>query len=493
MSIRQPTAAGMRGRDTRSTFSGSTDVSSFSTVGENKIDEQTYNADPRFSTTFELPDTPEYITWTTETGCDLKIIQMATLEKCIQTMMSKDFNDPYFQECFVLAYRLVTTPEKLLELLSILFDPSIPDGMEWEVFVKDVISPLRLKIMNFVRTWMKNAWKDFEAKEELIDKLQQLLDRFNQFNPKMSKILQKQLELHIAHVENKRDELDSPMIKINELEKNPKYVNVLQFHPHEFARQITLMQNDLFRKVPYFELLGNGWMKKDKDTLTPNLIRLVRSSKRLFSFVQTSILVEKRVAYRALFIHYFLQVAEEMKKLNNFEGMKAVFSALESTPIYRLKDTWDSLLPEDKEIEEMLSELCDQEKNFSKLREVMKIAVPPCLPFIGSTMGDLVFTDDGNKQGDKTLINWFKIRGIGNLIKELMVKQAVPYPIQHYDALMKYYESAPILENEDELYDLSVNLEEKRGEMNSELEKKIAKLKKEGNARIKKYIKYISK
>ena len=100
--------------------------------------------------TYDIPDTEEYITYTTEAGCDFKIIQQATLEKCIQTIMSKDFNDGYFIECFVLSHRLVTTPEKIIDLLMILFDPPIPEGMQWQTFVKDVITPLRLKIMNFV-------------------------------------------------------------------------------------------------------------------------------------------------------------------------------------------------------------------------------------------------------------------------------------------------------------------------------------------------------
>ncbi|ELP88285.1 ras GTP exchange factor, putative [Entamoeba invadens IP1] len=481
-------------RDSRSTVSNSTDWSGMSGT-DGLIEEQSYYPDPNYSTLFDHPDTPEYITYTTEAGCDFKIIQMATLEKCLQTMFSKSFNDGYFQECFILAYRLVTTPERLLDLIGILFDPVIPEGMDWDTFVKEVVTPLRLKIMNFVRTWLKNAWKDFEGKDELIDKLQQLIERFKQFSSKMGTNINKQLELKIAHVEAKSEESSMPGIKITQLEKNEKYVNVLQYHPAEFARQISYLQNNIFRKIPYYEFLGNGWTKKDKETLTPQIMRLVHSTQRLFGYVQTTILAVNDVSKRAILLHYFLVVADEMRKLNNFEGMKAVYSALMSTPIFRLKDTWDSITTEDKEINGRLSELCDQAKNFSKLREVMKIAVSPCIPFLGSTMGDLVFADDGNKRvgEDKLLINWFKVRQIGNLIKEIMVKQAVAYPFRKYDSLVEYYSGAPVLEDEEQMYDLSVSLEEKRGEMNSDLEKKISKLKKDGHAAVKKYVKFYSK
>ncbi|ELP88304.1 ras GTP exchange factor, son of sevenless, putative [Entamoeba invadens IP1] len=488
MATKQPEATITR--ETRSTISNSTDFSNLS--GSDKIEEDKYNPDPNYSTLFDVPNSSDYIRYTTESGCDFKIIQMATIEKCVQTMLSKDFNDGYFQECFVLAYRLVTTPERLLELLNILFDPTVPEGMDWDTFVKDIVAPGRLKIMNFVRMWMKNAWKDFEGKEDLIDKLQQLITRFKQFNPKMSSILQKQLEHRIANVDTCSEEqvvFQKPL----KLIKN-KYSNIFKFHPIEFARQITLMQNDLFRKIPYVEFLGNGWTKKTKDLLTPNIMKLVRSTQKLFSIVQTFILNEKEVGNRALAIHYFLVVAEEMRRLNNFEGMKAVFGALGSFPIFRLKYSWEGISSEDKENESKLNALCDQEKNFSKLREVMKIAVSPCIPFLGSTMGDLVFTDDGNKKGDteKSLINFFKIRGIGNLIKEIMVKQAVPYPFKRNDTIIEYFEQFQIVDDEEVLFDMSTKLEEKRGEMTPELEKKIAKCKKEGNSAIKKYLKYVS-
>ncbi|KAL7712604.1 Ras guanine nucleotide exchange factor [Entamoeba marina] len=467
-----------------------TDSGSYFSIGDTRIDESSYNADPRYTEIFDLPDTEEYITYTTETGCDFKIIQRATLEKCISVMMSKDFNDNYFQECFILAYRLVTTPENLLELISIMFDPSIPEGMTWDVFVIEVITPLRLKIMNFIRTWMKNAWDDFDNKEELIDKLQQLIDRFSSFKENMAKILNKQLEFKIAHVGKQiSNEATSPILK---LDRSDKYINVLQFHPMEFAHQITLYQSELFCSISPSEFLNNAWMSKEKERIAPKLIRLIHFSQKIFNFVQTSILVEKRVAYRALLIHYFLVVADHMRKINNFEGMKAIFAGLQSSSIFRLKDSWDSITDEDHQIHQNLVDLCDQNKNFIKLREAIKIAVPPCLPFIGSTLTDLVFTTDGNKSGDNVMINWFKVRSIGNLIKEILIKQSTPYKFQSYPNFVNFFSEAPVLEDENDLHNLSMNLEKKRGEMTSDLEKLIAKNKKEGNARIKKYTNFLS-
>lgn len=481
-----------------STDTGSTpSFSSASFIADTKMEEETYNPDPRYSSLFDTQDTPDQITYTTEAGCDFKIIKMATLEKCVQTMLSSNFNDMYFHECFILAYTLVATPDRLLELLGILYDPVIPEGMSWDVFYKTVLTPSRLKILNFVKTWVKNALNDFTGKEELMNKLQQLLQRFNRFNPKLTKIIQKLIDTPTHERVSSFSDGNPTILNIIHIEVDTKYTGVLEFHPYEFARQITLHQNELFRRVPYKELLGNGWMKKEKEQLTPCLLQLIRSSQRLFGFVQTSIVSEKRLEYRALLIHYFLEVADEMLRLNNFEGMKAVFGALQSTPIYRLKDSWDGLTADDNIIKDKLTVLCDQEKNFYRLREVMKMAVPPCLPYIGSTLSDLVFTADGNKEAENQMINWFKVRSIGNLIKEILVKQTIPYPFKRYNVLMTYYEAVLINENQDSLYDQSLGLEMKKGEkdkvFSNDDEKKIAKSKKDATSRIKKYVKLMSK
>jgi len=52
-------------------------------------------------------------------------------------------------------------------------------------------------------------------------------------------------------------------------------------HPIEIARQLTLLEFDLYRVVKPSEMVGSVWMKKDRTTTSGNLLRMMQHSTRV--------------------------------------------------------------------------------------------------------------------------------------------------------------------------------------------------------------------
>ncbi|EDR24462.1 guanine nucleotide exchange factor, putative [Entamoeba dispar SAW760] len=477
-----------------------------------RIKESDYCASTQ-SFLFDVPTTNKTITFTYEQGSNSQIIRYATLEKCLQYITSCDSSDIFFSECFILVHPLVVSSCKLMELLTIRFNPTYPQGISFETFLQKVLVPIRLKVMGLLRMWIQNRKADFQN-EKLYVQLDELMKKIWAFKPNLAHAIQVQIDkeienstesklmkqksissidcsispreyfgtnssLSIKSCQDFESKLPSISIKSDRYSKssfsslsrkkiqwfitdfNEEVQSLIHtlfcFSPFDCAKQLTLKQMELLQKIELDEFLKQGWMKKEKENLTPNLLKMVRF---------------KQNYERAFAIRYFISVAHYLKQLNNFDGMKAVLAGLDSCSIYRLKESWVLLSTEEVNLFKQLDSLISPDNNFSKMRELVKLAPPPSIPFIGSILTDLVYTDDGNKSNEGKLINFYKVRSIGIILMDLQTRQKTSYPFPLVPKILRFWCCDEKIINENELFNLSQELEPTQVQSETSKEKK---------------------
>ena len=110
----------------------------------------------------------------------------------------------------------------------------------------------------------------------------------------------------------------------------------------------------------------------------------------------------------------------------------AIHGALLSSSIHRLQRTWRLLGKREQLLLEEIKEIMSYRRNFGDYRKVIKVAKPPCIPFLGLYLTDLTFIEDGNKDTlSKTeFVNYDKRLKYAQVLQEIQHFQRVPYLFQ---------------------------------------------------------------
>lgn len=358
----------------------------------------------------------------------IPVIKCATLIKLVERLTYHGLY-PNIVDSFLTTYRsFISDPEELLDLLIERFripDPPIsivfpnhqgsPDDLPetdktsyrqyLRQFRQKYSKPVKMRVINVIKSWVKNHFYDFERHPALLNKLHMFLTEVKT----SERIYHSLIESIERTIEQKKispkDEFefmlsaDPPPIlwssaKPNEYEK----FDILTLHPKEFARQLTLIEFNLFRAIKPSELINvqdlRGKTSKDCKT-SPNLRRMERHFDLLSYWVRKRIVEEEDFHRRSEVYNRAVEILGALKELNNYTGFLIFGSALRSTPIIRLQHTTSALSSSNKKI---LLEYDELYNDHSKgLQNAIRHCDPPCIPFLGLYQNKLIHAKEGNK------------------------------------------------------------------------------------------------
>jgi len=426
-------------------------------------------------------------------------VRGGTKEALIEHLTSHELIDPSFNVALLITFRSIFTTKEFFYALIYRYNLYPPEGLgfdEYNIWIEKKLNPIKCRVINIMKIFLQQYWssqyyedglssvenfvnyaisENIPGSDDLLQKVHEVLMNPNKIDDSSDKQSRSNISQNVTtpkgsvvNVSNKLG-LSQSRTTLFRMKK----LKLLDVDPYSYATQLTILEHDLYSRMTLFECLDRVWGNKYCDMGgSRNITKFITNANTLTNFVSSTIVKHSDVKKRCKYIQFFIHVAQHCKELNNFSSMTAIVSALYSSPIYRLKKTWDVILVEDRDILKKLNSLMDSKKNFIKYRGLLRsVKDVACVPFFGVYLSDLTFTNAGNADfihGSKDVINFSKRNKIVDIIEEILSYKKVHYKLKRMDEIQNMIEtsieSVPHIE---EQYRLSLQMEPRSSSNNN--------------------------
>ncbi|KAJ7459684.1 ras guanine nucleotide exchange factor domain-containing protein [Mycena latifolia] len=372
-------------------------------------------------------------------------VRAGTVPALVERLTAHEQGDPTFIKSFLMTFKSFTTVDDLFDLLVQRFWIQPPPKLtpaereEWGKLKQHVI---QIRVLNTFKSMVVDD--DVLEKDDLF-----ILDRMKEFvtTEEVARFpAAKQLLILIERAQKGGDSMikmvtapqgvpPPPLVP-----KSNKKLKLLDIEPLELARQLTIMESQLYQRIRPMECLQRA--REQRTENIDNITVVIQTSNKIALWVAESVLSKEDSRRRAGAVKHLISVADRCRTLNNFSTMAAITAGLNTPPIRRLKRTWEQVNQRYMAQFGACEMTIDSNKNFTKYRSMMTSAIPPCVPFIGVFLSTLQFIQDGNPdmlQG--SLVNFRKRQKASEVINDIKRWQA-PFNFHAIPSIQAYIEES---------------------------------------------------
>ncbi|XP_021571412.1 RAS guanyl-releasing protein 1 isoform X2 [Carlito syrichta] len=338
-------------------------------------------------------------------------------------------------------HRIVISSAELLQKVITLYKDALAKN-----------SPgLCLKICYFVRYWITEFWVMFKMDTSLTDTMEEFQELVKAEGE----------ELHCRLIDttqiNARDWSRKLTQRIKSNTSKKRKVSLLFDHlePEELSEHLTYLEFKSFRRISfsdYQNYLVNSCVKEN-----PTMERSIALCNGISQWVQLMVLSRPTPQLRAEVFIKFIQVAQKLHQLQNFNTLMAVIGGLCHSSISRLKETSSHVPHEINKVLGEMTELLSSCRNYDNYRRAYGECTHFKIPILGVHLKDLIslyeampdYLEDGK-------VNVHKLLALYNHINELVQLQEVAPPLEaNKDLVHLLTLSLDLYYTEDEIYELS--------------------------------------
>ncbi|XP_028300404.1 ral guanine nucleotide dissociation stimulator-like 1 isoform X3 [Gouania willdenowi] len=437
--------------------------------------------------------------------CKIRSIRAGTLERLVETLLTAfGDNDLTYTSIFLSTYRAFASTQTVLQLLLDRYG-NVEENQQGTKRCQSsgTNGAIRNVLASILRAWLDQCPEDFQEPPDY-PCLHRLMEYLRTVLPGSESVRRAESLLEQLQGQTSMDDVDAGFhgntsFCLGEEEEVEIEVqeDFMSFETDVVAEQLTYMDALLFKKVVPHHCLGSIWSQRDKKHnkhCAPTIRATITQFNAVAACVVSTVLKHRQIRphVRARIIQRWIDIAQECRIRKNFSSLRAIVSALQSNPLYRLKRAWACVHKDSMQTFEELSDIFSDHNNYLTSRELLMRegtskfaslesfakehqkrshkrlqlqkemgAMQGTIPYLGTFLTDLTMLDTALPDlVEGGLINFEKRRREFEVIAQIKLLQSAcnSYCLTAEPAFLRWFKSQPQL-SEEESYALSCEIE----------------------------------
>ncbi len=202
---------------------------------------------------------------------------------------------------------------------------------------------------------------------------------------------------------------------------NTIVVRLLDINTKVLAQQLTIQAQTIYTACKHQEFLNLNWTRSHRRRKAPNICRILERSQEVYQWVASTIMEQDDVDDQVATVTKFIDLASELRNLNNFETLVHVVAALRCASVNRMRRLWSCIEKDRVELLADLESFTSSDKAFLELRNAMNTCCAPLIPYLGIYLTNLTFIEDVIVDRPPNTFNFRKMKMIYDVVATLLL------------------------------------------------------------------------